>query len=417
MIQSAQIIAVGDEVLWGETVNTNAAWMANFLMSFGVRPTYHCVVPDDEPAIGRAVRAALDASDLTVVIGGLGPTADDRTLDAIGVALGRSAAVDPRVLEHISRRHSQASGWRESVQRQARVLEGAAVWINARGQAPGQMLQVGERFLVLLPGPPRELKGIAEGEMADWLATQTAGPIQRDTVSVFDLGESAVASHLWPLLEGQHPRAGIYAQPGRVDVRIESGATPLGRILRARSRAWLAKRIPAPLFELGAESRESYLLQWLARHRLTIATMESLTGGMVCSRLVAVPGASDVVAGGLVAYTNQQKARFGVPSEIVQRAGAVSEECALAMARAARDAFSTDVGVATTGYAGPDGGTDQDPVGTFYVAAVSGDGQVVRRRYAPLERQAVRTIAAHTAISAVWELLKLPTLLKNLDTD
>ncbi len=411
MIETAHLIAVGDEVLWGETVNTNAAWMANFLMSFGVRPTLHCVVPDAESAIGQAVHQATEAADLTVVMGGLGPTADDRTLDAIATLLNRDITIDPRVFDHIGSRHGHAAGWQNSIRRQARTIAGATIWMNPRGQAPGQLIAVNGRYLVLLPGPPRELQGIAETDMSPWLGQHTRGPIHRETLSVFDLGESAVASHLWPLLEGEHPRAGIYAQPGRVDIRIETPDSPSGRILQERSRAWVKSRIPAPVFELGRESREAYLVRWLSSRGKHLALMESLTGGMICSHLVAVPGASQAVAGGVVAYTDVHKARFGVPSEVLSASGAVSEACALAMARAARDLFSTDIGISSTGFAGPDGGTEENPVGTFYVAAVGVDGEVVRRRYTPLDRQSVRRIAAHTAISAAWELLELPTLL------
>lgn len=416
MIETAHIIAVGDEVLWGETVNTNAAWMANFLMSFGVRPICHVVVPDHEPAIGEAVQRALAGADLAVVIGGLGPTADDRTLDAVSSALERPLAVDAEILAHISRRHGHTSGWQESVRRQARILSGAVVWKNPRGQAPGQLAAVDDRYVLLLPGPPREMQGIAEKWVGPWISDRTTAQIHRDTLSVFDMGESQVASHLWPLLEGHHPRTGIYAQPGRVDVRLETPDTVAGQIVRERARSWVLSRLPVPVFELQGIDRETMLVKWLTGQQITIAAMESLTGGLLLSHLIAVPGASQTVAGGIVAYTDQAKQAHGVSEQVLAHDGAVSEACAVAMAQAGRQQFGADVGVATTGYAGPDGGSDANPVGTFFVAAVTDTKQVVRRRYAPLERQAVRQIAVHTAISAVWELLKLPTLVKNLDT-
>lgn len=417
MIETAQIIAVGDEVLWGETINSNAAWMANFLMSFGVRPTYHCVVPDHENEIGNAVCAGVQAVDLTVIIGGLGPTADDRTLDAISHALDRELRFDADTHEHIARGHSHGPGWEASVSRQSRTLDGAIVWQNPRGQAPGQLLVLGDRFLLALPGPPREMQGICEKWLSQWLPERTARRIHRDTYSIFDLGESAVAAHVWPLLEGQHPKSGIYAQPGRVDIRIETADSVDGAILRQRSRAWIENRVPTPVFECGDRNRETFLIEWLATQRWSLAAMESITGGLLLSTLIAVPGASQSVLGGIVAYTDEVKQHHGVPRAVLQESGAVSQACALAMAEAVRREFETEVGVATTGFAGPDGGTSENPTGTFFVAAVTKQDQVVRRRYAPLERGAVRQIAVHTAISAVWELLKLPTVLKHLDTN
>lgn len=415
MIQSAQIVAIGDEVLWGETINTNAAWMAQFLMSFGIRPSYQCVVPDQESAIGAALGQSLRTADLVVLIGGLGPTADDRTVDAVSEILKRPCRVDAHLLKHLSGRHSHTPGWQASVARQARVVDGATVWLNSRGQAPGQLIPWQDRFVVLLPGPPRELQGIAEQWMAPWLAVLAPGTIHRDTYSVFDLGESAVAAHLSPLLEGEHPRAGIYAQPGRVDIRIETPNSPEGQILRERGRAWVLSRVPSPVYELGSTTREAYLIKSLADRGMTLACMESLTGGMILSKLTGVPGASAAILGGLVAYTDRVKAENGVPEDILRSAGVVSEATVRAMARAVRDRFGASVGVASTGFAGPDGGTEENPTGTFYVAAAGSEEIVVRRRFVPLERLAVRQIAAETAISAVWELLKLPTLLRNLE--
>lgn len=411
MIHSAHLIAVGDEVLWGETINSNAAWMAQFLMRFGVRPTYQCVVADDLAAIADAVLQSLSAAELVVVMGGLGPTPDDRTVQAVAHALGRRVTIDEPLRSRIAAHHGHARGWHASVEKQAGVIQGAQLWMNPRGQAPGQCLQGPEGVVVLLPGPPRELQGIVESHMAEWLQQRTEGRIHRDTYSIFDLGESTVASYIRRLLDGEHPKVGIYASPGRVDVRVETEDSPHGAVLRARSRALILSQIPVAVFELEGSSREAFLIRWLAQRGQTLAAMESLTGGLVLSSLIAVPGASMAILGGIVAYTDAVKAQAGVPEEILLTHGAVSEPCAEAMAKAARSYFQADWAIATTGFAGPQGGSPQDPVGTFYVAAAGPQKVIVRRRYAPLEREAVRQIAHHTAISAVWELLKLPTLL------
>ncbi|NMP20814.1 nicotinamide-nucleotide amidohydrolase family protein [Sulfobacillus harzensis] len=410
MLESAQIIAVGDEVLAGETVNTNGAWMAQFLMTFGIRPSLQYIVPDSLDAIEAAVRRGLVEADLVITIGGLGPTADDRTVEACGRALCRPLTVDEVLLERIRSRHSHTAGWEASARRQARVLEGALLWPNPRGQAPGQAVAEGSGWVILLPGPPREMQAIAETHMGPWLRERSGGTIHRDAYTVFDLGESAVATHLGPLLSGHHPKTGIYAQPGRVDVRIDTDDSAMGRVLRERSRAWVMTQIPAPVYELAGQSREAYLIEWLAEHAMTIAAMESLTGGEILASLISIPGASRAVVGGVVAYTDAVKAQFGVSQAILSNQGAVSAACAEAMAIAIRERLGVDVGISSTGYAGPDGGDEENPVGTFYVAAAGPHGTVVRRRHTPLDRQAVRRVAAHTALSAVWELLKLPTL-------
>lgn len=416
MIRRAHIIAIGDEVLSGETINTNAAWMARFLMEHGVRPEFQCVVPDQEEAIAGLLKRSLEMADLVVMMGGLGPTADDRTIEATGKALGRLVSVDPRVLDYISHRHSHAAGWQASVKRQARIIHGATVWLNPTGQAPGQLLEQKRCFVALLPGPPGELESICLKWMGPWLETAAEGRIQRDSYSVFDWGESAVASYLTPLLEGHHPNAGIYAQPGRIDVRIDTSNNALGQVMRERSRAWIISKIPGVVYQLGDATREQYLISWLTTHAMSVTVMESLTGGLLLSQLIDVPGASECVLGGEVAYTDEAKRILGVPSAILESDGAVSGRCAEAMAEAVRDRFQSHIGVSTTGFAGPGGGTDADPAGTFYVATVGPMGSVVRRRYAPLARQAVRQVAVQTAMSAVWELLKLPTLLNNLTT-
>lgn len=412
MIRSACIIAIGDEVLSGETINTNGAAVAQLLMSVGVKPEIQYVVPDRLESIQEALLQSLRRTDLVVLIGGLGPTHDDCTIDATAEALKKPIRLDEGLRERLSRRHSQSSGREESIRRQSRIIDGAVVWTNSRGQAPGQLLELKEQYLVLLPGPPRELEGLVDEYFRPWLQSLVTEGIQRDTYTVFDLGESAVAHELRALLTGAHPRTGIYASPGRVDVRVETGTSPADLVQRQRVRAWIRHRLLGHVYELGDGSREEFLIEWLHRDKLTIAAMESLTGGLVMASLIAVSGASSAVLGGVVAYTDEVKSRYGVSREVLQAHGAVSEECALAMAEAARRHFGSAVAVATTGYAGPTGGDHESPVGTFYVAATSEEDQVVTKRYVPLDRQSVRQVAVQTAISAVWELLKLPTIIK-----
>lgn len=407
MIATAQIIAVGDEVLSGETINTNAAYLAQKLLAWGVRPVAHVVVGDDLDAIARAVRLALSQVDLTVLVGGLGPTPDDRTKDAVAEVTQRSLQRDDALFDAIARRHSRRQGWEKSIHRQALVLPGATIWPNRVGTAPGQLLEYQSRYVVLLPGPPKEMAAVAEDHLRPWLAAQGAIPIRRESLLVFDDGESTVASYLDTLLSGQHPVTGIYAQPGRIELRLQGRDTPHDTVLLARAKGWIRGRYPGPVYALNGRSREEILLQTLRKRGLRLAAMESLTGGMVLSRLIDWPGASDVVRGGAVAYTDDAKIRLGIPVDIIRQNGAVSPECVRAMALRARALFATDIGVSTTGFAGPTGGTERDPVGTFYVGVAWGDDVYIGRRQTLLSRQGVRQAATEMAISMLWKTLGL----------
>ncbi|MCY0865447.1 MAG: nicotinamide-nucleotide amidohydrolase family protein [Sulfobacillus sp.] len=405
----AEIIAVGDEVLAGEVINTNAATLSGWLLRYGIRPIRHTVVPDDPSAIADAVRRALEHSQWIVVVGGLGPTWDDVTIDGVAQALQRRIIVDERVRQRLMNRPYHHRGWEDAVARQSRVIDGAEIGFNPRGQAPGQWVTEGHQIIVLLPGPPRELEALLDTWLSSRLAKMGGTAVERLTLSLFDWGESTVAAHVRPLLAGPVPHAGIYAKPGRVDIRLQMTNDSWGRVTLERAAGWVTGTVPGQVYRLGSWSREHYLIYWLTTHHLTLAAMESLTGGSVLSRLIDVPGASQVIVGGSVTYTDHAKVAHGVNRRILEQFGAVSEACARDMARAIRETWRTDVGVATTGFAGPSGGTDHDPVGTYYVAVSTARETLALRRYMPLGRDAVRQAAVESVLSALWQALGLPT--------
>jgi len=408
-IRQAAIVAIGDEVLQGEVINTNAAWLAAALGTMGVLVSSQCVVGDRLEDITAAADWALDRADLIVFCGGLGPTHDDCTSEAISEWTGQGLVIDEGVRRRIESRYGSRAGAEAAVLKQATVVGGALLLENSRGTAPGQLIAYREKWLVLLPGPPRELQAIFEEGLKPWLNAETIqeSGARRDTLVSYELGESQLFHQLENLAWGQHPLVGIYASPGRVEFRMQGPADiPNGSLNTKRAEAWARSQVPSKLYSPSG-SRVERLIETMIHRGLHLAIMESLTGGLVASSLIAVEGASQCVQGSVIAYTEEVKIRFGVDPAIIDRYGAVSAQCAKAMAAAARKVFSADIGLATTGFAGPTGGTAQNPRGTFFVAVDGGRTVDVRRRQMSSERTAVRQAVVELSLTALWELLEL----------
>ncbi|AUW93761.1 CinA family nicotinamide mononucleotide deamidase-related protein [Sulfobacillus sp. hq2] len=410
MFKLAGLVAVGDEVLTGEVMNSNAVWLAQQLLSVGIHIHAQTVVGDSVRTIIQALRYLRQDCDLVVVTGGLGPTADDVTKEAVAQLYQRPVTVDSETHQYISEHHGRNSGWEESIKKQASVVSGAVIWQNPKGQAPGELIELEGQTLVLLPGPPREMEAIVEQYLLPWLRRmQGSRTVMRQSLSCFDIGEATLAHWIEPLLAGQHPKMGIYAKPGQVDIRVETTAfSEHGTVLAQRALAWVKGQVQAPLYHVQGVNRAQVIVETLQKRHETCSMMESLTGGLLAARLIEVPGASLCVSGGTVAYTDHVKQLSGVPGHVLEEFGAVSAECAQAMAEAVCQRFHTDWGLSTTGYAGPGGGDAENPVGTFYTA-VSHKGQtVVRKRIIHVDRQGVREAAVEMALTQLWDLLELP---------
>ncbi|MCL4522109.1 MAG: molybdopterin-binding protein, partial [Firmicutes bacterium] len=333
-IRQAAIVAIGDEVLQGEVINTNAAWLAAALGTMGVLVSSQCVVGDRLEDIMAAADWALDRADLIVFCGGLGPTHDDCTSEAISEWTGQGLVIDEGVRRRIEARYGSRAGAEAAVLKQATVVGGALLLENSRGTAPGQLIAYREKWLVLLPGPPRELQAIFEEGLKPWLNAETIqeSGARRDTLVSYELGESQLFHHLENLAWGQHPLVGIYASPGRVEFRMQGPADiPNGSLNTKRAEAWARSQVPSKLYSPSG-SRVERLIEAMIHRGLHLAIMESLTGGLVASSLIAVEGASQCVQGSVIAYTEEVKIRFGVDPAIIERYGAVSAQCAKAMA-------------------------------------------------------------------------------------
>lgn len=398
MWERASVIAVGDEVLTGEVVNTNASWLAKALMAAGSRVNTQWVVGDDIGAVERAVRSALEESDLVVTIGGLGPTPDDLTRLGVARALGRDLFQDPVVAASVRARHGTQPGYEASIAQQSEMVVGAEVLPNSVGTAPGQLLRAGQQAVAMLPGPPAECRAVA-AVLLETIRQTTDRRVVRLTWRSYDLTESEMAHHLRPLLNGLHPRAGLYTRPGVVELRLEAEARGMESVptILVRAAAQARASLPAPLYGPDVPTDAARLIEQLTTRGETLALAESLTGGMLASQLTAIPGASRVVLEANVVYTNSAKTRIGVSAELLTETGAVSERVAAALAEVARTRADATWGIGLTGFAGPDGGNADDPVGTYYCAVAGPKGTTVRRRRSRSNRDTVRQAACETA--------------------
>lgn len=413
----AVVVSVGDELLSGRTVDTNAAWLGRVLGEAGVPVARRLTVGDGADEIISAVRTALAGAELVVVTGGLGPTHDDRTLEAVAALLDLPLEVDPGLLEALIRRF-RARGFEEvpaSNTRQARVPRGGHVLPNPRGTAPGMLLEAQGRWIVLLPGVPREMQGLVEGEVLPRLSGLLPGrlrPVHVRTVTTTGIAESALADRLRPVLEGGGLGGVDLAFLPRVtgvELRLsaregaDGGAGAEARLDRAREALI---RVVDPWSYEGPDLVDDVAEALLAQG-LRLATAESCTGGLVGKRLTDRPGSSAWYVGGVVAYHNDLKrALLDVPLPVLEEHGAVSEVVARAMASGAARRLAAEAAVAVTGVAGPGGGSPDKPVGTVWIAARVGEREVAELARLPGDRHDVRERSAQAALFLLLRTLR-----------
>lgn len=382
----AAILAVGSELLGTDRLDTNSLTLAAVLERHGVELAGKAVAGDSEEAIADEVRRWVERVELLLVTGGLGPTADDVTRPAVAAALGRAIAVDDSVLARIAARFAEYGMRMPEVNRkQAEMIEGATTIDNPRGSAPGMRLDVPleapfdvpldkpRGAVFLFPGVPTELEAMIESALEPWLAERSAGRgRERGFLKVSGLPESTVEERLAPAYEEYGREAiSVLAKPGEVLLQFwaEGGDDERRRRLAAISARLRELVGPAVFTDDPGEDLAATVLALLARRGETLATAESCTGGWLGQRITAVPGASEVYPGGVVAYADAVKEEMlGVPGDLLAAHGAVSEPVARAMALGVRRRFGAAYGLAITGVAGPGGGSAEKPVGTVHVA-------------------------------------------------
>ncbi len=411
----AEVIAVGSELLVPPRIDTNSLRITERLNEIGIQVRAKTIVGDVRADVEAAIRASLARTELVILSGGLGPTDDDLTRDAVAAVLGLELIEDPVVLDRIQRRFASRGIRMPAVnRRQALVPRGATVLENENGTAPGLWIPHGDRVLVLLPGPPRELQALF-GRVVDERLAPAAGSarLYRRVLKVGGRTESHVEERTQPIYA---PWAGepdpivttVLAAPSQIELHLTVSAPTeeAGRLRLDRATADLAAALGRDLFSTDGSSIEDVVGVLLRRRGWRIAVAESCTGGLISSRLTDVPGSSDYVTFNTVCYSNDAKTRWlGVPADLLAAHGAVSEPVALAMASGARDRSGADLGVGVTGIAGPGGGTAEKPVGTVAIAVVAAGGQVARTFAFPGGRVQVKAFAAQNALDMVRRLL------------
>jgi nicotinamide-nucleotide amidase len=381
------IIAVGTEMLTPFRVDTNSLFVTEHLNTIGCDVRMKAVVGDDVGELASVFQAALEWADVIVLTGGLGPTEDDITRDGVARVLRRSLVENEEVVERIRRRFARRGlAMPEINKRQGLVPDGATILENANGTAPGLWLEHGRTAIVLLPGPPREMKPMFEAVVRDRLSPRSnGGGLFRRVLKITGRTESDVDATVQPIYG---PWAGqdvpisttILAVLGQIELHLTAKAADRAAADRALDSAVraLSAALGESLYSVDGSSLEAVVGRLLKERGLSIATAESCTGGLLASRLTDVPGSSDYVQGGVVCYSNRSKVEWlGVPEALIADQGAVSEPVARAMAAGVRGRASASVGVGITGIAGPGGGSAEKPVGTVAIAVV-GDAEQVR---------------------------------------
>ena len=385
VLRTAEIIAVGSELLGWTRLDTNSLFIADQLSRLGIELKAKTVVGDDRARLETIFTRALDRVELVVVTGGLGPTDDDLTREAVAGALGLELAVDEAIAATIRERFERRGLSMPSVNRkQAMVPRGATSIPNANGSAPGLWLEVGHRLVVLLPGPPRELQPMMVGLCAPGgTIASKAGPERLHRVSVFTTGlaESQVEALVQPIYstwrdESEPIETTVLASPGQVELHLtlRSADATAALVRLAEASASLTAALGSAAYSTDGRRLHQLVGDLLRERGLTIAAAESCTGGMLLERLTSIGGSSVYVRGGVIAYSNDLKVRLlDVDPALIETHGAVSEPVAAAMVDGVRVSTGADVGVAITGIAGPQGGTPAKPVGTVVIALRAGD--------------------------------------------
>ena len=369
-----EIMAVGTELLLGDVVNTNAAWLAKELAALGINVYRHTTVGDNMGRLQDAYREAFSRSDAVIVTGGLGPTADDITKEAAAVYFGLKMELHQESLDTIEEFFSRVGHvMTENNVKQAVFPVGAKILDNPNGTAPGCIIEHDGKTCIMLPGPPREMKGMYNRHIKGYLGAFSDGVLVSRTLKLVGIGESAMEEKVADILENQtNPTIAPYAtnRAGEVILRISAKAVDevTAQSMMIPVADMLYKRLGEHIYGEDDDSLAEIIVNRMVAQSLTLACAESITGGAFAAAIIDVPGASRVLQEAVVCYSNESKvARLGVGPQSLEKYGAVSAQVAKEMAEGAAKSANVDVAIGFTGIAGPDGGTDTKPVGLCYI--------------------------------------------------
>ncbi|HVA94869.1 MAG TPA: competence/damage-inducible protein A [Candidatus Dormibacteraeota bacterium] len=403
----AEIIAVGSELLTPDRVDTNSLYLTAQLNRLGIEVSRKTVVGDELGDLRDAFDQSMQRAEIVISSGGLGPTEDDRTRQAVADLLGRKLARDPAVMSRIEERFRQIRRTMSEVNtRQAMVPEGATVLENKRGTAPGLWLEARGRIVILLPGPPHELKAMFGAQVEPRLARLSTGVrLVSRQLRVAGMGESEVDQRIAPIyMRHNDVQTTILTAPGEIQVHLRawSSDVPAAENLLLQIQESIVLALGEAVFTTDGEPMEEVVARELTLHQATIATAESCTGGLLAERLTRISGSSAYFLGGVISYSNLLKSAWvDVPAEIIESRGAVSAEVAVALAEGIRRRTGATLGVGITGIAGPTGGTAEKPVGTVHIALADESGSKQRGLHFPGERDRIRWQASQTALDLV----------------
>jgi nicotinamide-nucleotide amidase len=408
---NAEIIAVGSEMLTPHRIDTNSLYLTEQLNLLGIDVVFKSIVGDNLRHLVVAAQHGLFRSDILIFSGGLGPTEDDLTREAVAEALGVSLRREPEIIAKLEKRFADR-GWKMTPNnaKQADVLEGATVLPNPNGTASGQWLsgefEARERIVILLPGPPHEMKALFEQEVRDRLRAKVPpAHLFTRTLKLAMLGESAVDARVAPIYK-RYPdvETTILAGAGEIELHFKTRATTLEAAqTRADEVADLVEvELDDAVYSRDGQSLEQIVGYWLQMRSATLAVAESCTGGLLAERITSIAGSSRYFVGGAVVYSNNLKTEFaGVPADMIERHGAVSREVAAALAEGIRYRCESTLGVGVTGVAGPGGGSPEKPVGLVFHAVASDTGTEIVERNFPGDRKRIRRFASTMALDMV----------------
>lgn len=411
MIQQAELISTGAELLSGRSVNTHARLLGERLDQVGISLLRDTTVPDDQAVIESCISAAATRVKLIFISGGLGPTNDDVTRDAVAAVTGRPIVMHQPALAQLHERMKRAGrSITPARERQALVIDGASIWLNPAGAAPGECIEHDDAYFILLPGPPNEFEAILDTHVLPWLHQLNSGAsaLRQRVLMTCGTAEGDIVDRFE---KANFPPAGIEtaycASAGRVEIRLHPvGGTSDDALDAAQEEA---VRIVGPEFVYARErtSLAELLARELTARGQTLATAESCTGGLIAERLTDRPGSSVYFRGGMVAYADEVKQRLlGVSPETLATEGAVSEQVAREMAMGVRERLTVDYAIAVTGIAGPSGGSAEKPVGLVFSAIAHPTGVDCYRDIFPGNRRTIRELTYQYALMRLWQWLR-----------
>ena len=406
-----ELISVGTEILLGNIVNTNAAYLSEQCAPLGLSCYFQSVVGDNEERLSMTLKCAMERSDIVILSGGLGPTEDDLTKEVAAKVCGRKLVTNDMWMERISEFFAARNITpTENNWKQAMVPKGAIVLDNPNGTAPGLIMEEKNAKVILLPGPPNELIPMFEASVRPYLEELTPGALYSQTVKICGQGESAVETAIKDLIDAQtNPTLATYAKTGEVHIRVTAAAADREQAEKLISpvEKELLRRFGNAVYSTRDEvTLEKAVIDLLREKYFTVTCAESCTGGLLSARLINVSGASEVYRAGFVTYAEEAKMQFlEVKQETLEKYTAVSEQTAREMAEGAAKAAATDVALAVTGIAGPDGGTKEQPVGLVYIACKVKERVTVKEYRFSGNRMKIRESAVAAALVLARECL------------